>query len=143
MKSTIQSLDVSLLLHATEDCDRVAAAVKGLIAVEAPLETEEMEGHFRNRIIKVSLHLHGEEATRAFAALIARMPADLRKELAADVDKLIDEHSSLFLRLDKQRLIQGVVAAGYEDAVRFKVKPRAFLMHGHAREFFLEQLEAG
>jgi RNA binding exosome subunit len=142
MKSTIQSMDVSLLLHATEDGDRVTAAVRGLIS-EAPLETEEMEGHFGNRITKVSLHLHGEGATRAFAALMARMPGDLRKELAADIDKLIDEHSSLFLRLDKQRLVQGVVAAGHEDAVRFKVKPRAFLMHGHAKEFFLEQLRAG
>ena len=143
MKSTIQSLDVSLLLHATEDSERVIAAVRELIDVDGTLETEEMEGHFGNRIKKVSVHLHGDQATKAFALLIARMPGALRKELAKDIDRLTDEHSSLFLRFDKQKLIKGEIATGYEDAIRLKVKPRAFLMHGHAREFFLEQLKAG
>ncbi len=143
MKNTIQSLDVSLLLHATEDGERVIAAVRGLIDVDGPLETEEMEGHFGNRIKKVGIHLHGDQATKAFAVLTARMPGGLRKEFARDIDKLIDEHSSLFLRFDKQELVKGEIAAGYEDAIRLKVKPRAFLMHGHAREFFLEQLKAG
>ena len=143
MKSTIQSLDVSLLLHATEDSERVIAAVRGLIGVDGPLETEEMEGHFGNRIQKVSVHLHGDQATKAFALLTAKMPVELRKELAKDIDKVVDEHSSLFLRFDKQKLVKGEIAAGYDDAVRLKVKPRAFVIHGHAREFFLEQLKVG
>jgi len=143
MKSSIQSLDVSLLLHATEDSERVIVAVRRLIDVDGPLEIEEMEGHFGNRIKKVGVHLHGDQATKAFALLTTRMPGELRKELAKDIDKLVDEHSSLFLRFDKQKLVKGEIAVGYEDAIRLKIKPRAFLMHGHAREFFLEQLKAG
>jgi len=143
MKSTIQSLDVSLLLHATEDSERVIAAVRGLIEGDWTLETEEVEGHFGNRIKKVGVHLHGDQATKAFGALTARMPEGLRREFARDIGKLVDEHSSLFLRFDKQRLVEGEIASGYEDAVRLKVKPRAFLMHGHARDFFLKQLQAG
>jgi len=143
MKSTIQSLDVSMLLHATEDSERVIAAVRGLIDADGTLETVEMEGHFGNSIKKVGVHLHGDQATKAFAALTARMPGGLRKELAKDIDKLVDEHSSLFLRLDKQKLVEGEIATGYEDAIRLKVKPRAFLMHGHAREFFVQQLKVG
>jgi len=143
MKSTIQSLDVSFLLHATEDSGRVSDAVRGLVGGEVALETEEMEGHFGNRILKVSLHLHGDEATRAFEALNAKIPVALRKELAADIDKLVDEHSSLYLRFDKQKLVGGEIAAGYDDAVRLKIKPRAFLLHGRAKYFFLDQLKAG
>jgi len=141
LKSAIQSLDVTYLLHATEDADRVATAVRGLVGSEAPFESEEMEGHFGNRILKVSVHLHGDQATEAFAVLTARIPGGLREELAKDIDRLLDEHSSLFLRFDKQKLVMGEVAAGYEDAIRLKVKPRAFLMHGHAGEFFLGQLK--
>jgi RNA binding exosome subunit len=142
MKSAIQSLDVSLLLHETEDSERVVAVVRGLIGVDGPVETEEMEGHFGNSIKKVGVHLNGDQATKAFSFLTAKIPVGRRKELARDIDKLVDEHSSLFLRFDKQKLVKGEIAMGYEDAIRLKVKPRAFLMHGRAREFFLEQLRA-
>ena len=141
MKGAIQSLDVSYLLHATEDADRVAAAVRELIGSEAPFEFEDLEGHFGNSIRKVSLHLHGEDATGAFTRLTARMPVMLKKSVAGDIDRLVDEHSSLYLRFDKQQLVQGGIAAGHDDAIRLKVKPRAFLVHGHARDFFLGQLK--
>ena len=136
-------MDVSYLLHATEDADRVAASVRGLVGGEAAFEFEDMEGHFGNIIRKVGVHLHGDQATKGFAALTARMPRELRKELAKEIDRLVDEHSSLFLRFDKQKLVRGETATGYEDAIRLKVKPRAFMMHGHAKEFFLEQLKVG
>ena len=142
MKGAIQSLDVSYLLHATEDANKVAAAVRGLVGGEAPFEFEEMEGHFGNSIRKASLRLHGEDATKAFTRLTARMPGELKKSVARDIDRLIDEHSSLYLRFDKQRLVQGEIAAGYDEAIRLKIKPRTFLVHGHARDFFLDQLRA-
>jgi len=141
VKGAIQSLDVSYLLHATEDAEKVAAAVRGLLGDETPLETEEMEGHFGNSIKKVSIHLHGDEATRVFTRLTERMPRAFRETAAKDIDSLIDEHSSLYLRFDKQRLVQGEMAAGYGEAIRLKVKPRAHLMQGRARDFFLGQLE--
>ena len=141
VKSAIQSLDLSYLLHATEDADRVADAVRGLVGVENPFEFEEMEGHYGNNIRRVSLHLHGEDATRALARLTQKMPQALKDATAREIDKLIDEHSSLYLRFDKQRLIRGELAAGYDDAIRLKIKPRAYLMHGHAKDFFLGQLE--
>ena len=142
MKSVIQSLDVSYILHATEDPGRVSAAVRALVGEEATLELEEMEGHFGNSIGKASLHLHGDDATRAFSRVMSRMPPALKRSVAGDIDDLLDEHSSLYLRFDKQRLVKGEVAAGYEDAIRLKIKPRGFLMHGHARDFFLSHLRA-
>ena len=143
MKSAIQSLDLSCILHATEDVEKVSAAVRALIGGDFTLELEELEGHFGNRISKVTLHLHGDEAAVAFAHVIARMHAELRDSVSRDIDEHVDEHSSLYLRFDKQRLVQGDLAEGHDDAIRLKVKPRAYLMHGHAREFFLSQLKVG
>jgi len=85
--------------------------------------------------------LHGEDATTAFTRLTTRMPGALRGTVARDIDKLLDEHSSLYLRFDKQRLVKGEIVVGYDEAIRLKVKPRAFLMHGRARDFFLGQLK--
>lgn len=131
---------MSYLLHATEDANKVAAAVRELVEGEASFEFEEMEGHFGNSIRKVSMHLRGEDATRAFARLTEKMPGALRRSVARDIDNLVDEHASLYLRFDKQRLVRGEIAEGYDEAVRVRVKPRAFLMHGRAREFFLGQI---
>jgi RNA binding exosome subunit len=142
VKGVIQSLDVSYILHATEDPEKVASAVRGLVGSEATFESEDMKGHFGNSIRRVSVHLHGEDATRAFARLTARMPLALKESVAKDIDRLVDEHSSLYLRFDKQRLVHGEIAGGYDEAIRLKVKPRAYLMHGHARDFFLGELKA-
>jgi RNA binding exosome subunit len=140
MKGAIQSLDLSYLLHATEDPETVSLAVRGTFTSNAPFETEEMEGHFGNTIKKVDLHLHGEEATRAFHELASKLPATLKSQLARDMDKYVDEHSSLFLRLDKQKLVKGELALGTNDVIRLKVKPRVFVMKGHGREFFANLL---
>ncbi len=143
MKSQIQSLDVSFLLHATEDLEKVSAAVAAIFGTGAPADVEEMTGHFGNSIRKVSFSLHGEDATASFARLAERLPESLRAELTRDMDRFIDEHSALFLRLDKQRLVEGELGLGSGDAVRLKVKPRAFMMKGSAGDFFARLLEVG
>ncbi len=140
MKGAIQSFDVSYLLHATEDPETVSLAVREIFASDASFETEEMEGHFGNAIKKVDLHLHGDEASKAFQELTSKLPSTLRGELVRDLDKYVDEHSSLFLRLDKQKLVRGELSLGSSDVIRLKVKPRAFVMKGHGREFFTNLL---
>ncbi len=143
MKSLIQSLDVSFLLHATEDLEKVSLAVGAIIGVDAPAEVEEMTGHFGNRIRRVSFRLHGEDATASFFRLARRLPEPLKAELTRDMDRFLDEHSALFLRLDKQSLVEGELRLGSGDAVRLKVKPRAFMMTGSAGGFFARLLEGG
>ena len=137
MKGVIQSFDVSYFLHATEDGVKVGSAVSKLTGSEEPLEEEAMVGHFGNPITRVDLHLHGEEAAASLERLVTSLPAPLRASLAKEIDKHVDEHSSLFLRLDKQKLVQGQLAMGTGDVVRLKVKPRSFVMKGRAKDFFL------
>ena len=140
MKSTIQSLDVSYLVHETEDLEKVNSAVAKFIGSEVSPEIEVMAGHFGNSITKGSVHLHGAEATQSFQGIVQRLPPALKTDLVAKIGIYVDEHSSLFLRFDKQRLVQGELAAGSKDAIRVKVKPRAFLMKGRANEFFANLL---
>ena len=143
MRGPVQSLDISYLLHATEDPGKLKAAVTRMIGSDPPVETEEMSGHFGNRIVKVELHLHGDEAASALQALASNLPKAVRAALARDMDQYLDEHSSLFVRLDKQKLVRGEFAIGTNDVVRIKVKPRAFVLKGRTREFFAGLLGEG
>ena len=142
MKSAIQSLDVSYFLHATEDIGKVNPAVAELIGSKAPFEVEQMTGHFGNPIERVELHLHGDEAARSLESLVTKLPSSLRADLLRGIDELVDEHSSLFLRLDKQKLVRGQLAMGTNDVVWLKVKPRAFVTKGRGKEFFVDLLKA-
>jgi RNA binding exosome subunit len=141
LKGAIQSLDVSYLIHSTEDADVVSSAVTKLFGIEGSPEVEEMMGHFGNIISRVSYHLHGSDAVRSFEDFASKLPDPMRKELAQGIGQYLDEHSSLFVRLDKQKLVRGEVALGTHDSVRLKVKPRTFMIGGQADGFFVDLLE--
>jgi RNA binding exosome subunit len=136
MKGPIQSVEVTYLIHATEDAKKVERAIAEVLGVDLPPEVEKLEGHFGNEIMKVTLHITGDQAGTAFEGIVARLPADLRSRLAVDASEFIDEHSALFLRFDKQSLVIGNLSLGSGDAVRVKVKPRKFLVRGGAPWFY-------
>ena len=136
MKSLIQSVEVTWLVHATEDPQRVGGAVAELLGTSAPPELVHLTGHFGNKIIRGTVRLSGVEAQDALRHALSRMPKGLKKDVAEGIDSFVDEHSALFLRLDKQGLVAGELALGAADAERLKVKPRAFLLRGGPSEFY-------
>ena len=143
MKSVIQSLEVSYLVHATEDEAKVRKGVEGVIGQAAQAETEALQGHFGNAIVSVKIRLTGDSADLAFESMVSKMGARLVREVAGAVESYIDEHSSMFLRFDKQALVGGALAPGHTDAVRVKIKPRAYLMRGAAPSFFRGLMKVG
>jgi RNA binding exosome subunit len=143
LKGPIQSVEATYLVHATEDAEKVGGAVAKLLGAASEPVVESLEGHFGNRILRGRLHLTGEEAARAFESLVALMPQGMRDEVVADIGPYLDEHSALFLRLDKQKLVSGSVALGTGDAVRLKVKPRVFQLKGGAPRFYAQLIGGG
>jgi RNA binding exosome subunit len=141
MKGPVQSLEATYLVHATEDPMKLQRAVQGLLQTQAAPGVEELEGHFGNRIIRARFHLTGEEAALAIANIFGKMPLKLRKEILAQIPSYLDEHSALFLRLDKQELVSGSIALGSGDPVRLKVKPRLFVVKGSAPQFYARLIE--
>jgi RNA binding exosome subunit len=63
-----------------------------------------------------------------------------RRRIASEVEKYVDEHGKLYLRLDKQSLVDGLIKAGAEDVVRVKLKPRLKWSRGRMREDYAETL---
>jgi RNA binding exosome subunit len=143
MKPPIASLEATYFIHETEDPSKVDMAVKKLLGTEASAEKEALEGHFGNKIERARVHLTGDEAASSFSAIVRALPDAVRMELMSDLEPHLDEHSALFLRLDKQLLVSGKIALGAGDAVRLKVKPRLFLLKGGASGFYRNELEKG
>ena len=136
MKGPIQSLEVSYLVHATEDPERVRAAVSSLLGFGGEPQEDRLEGHFGNPILRVSYHLTGEEAQSGFDRLASRMGQALRTRLKGELGEHLDEHFALYLRLDKQELLSGNLEISDADPVRVRVKPRLYTARAGARALF-------
>ena len=136
MKGVIQSLEVTYFVHATEDQEKIERAVSWLLGREVAPETETLEGHFGNRILSARVHLTGEEAGSGFSHLASSLPPAVLDQILSELGSHLDEHSALFMRLDKQSLVSGSVALGASDPVRVKVKPRSFMVKGGAPDFY-------
>jgi RNA binding exosome subunit len=140
LKGPIQSLEVSYFVHATEDPDTIASAVSTLLSVDAQPEEEKMEGHFGNPIVRVRHSIIGEDAATALGRIATRLPESTKDKLERGIREFLDEHSALYLRFDKQRLVVGRLEEGTGDPIRVKVKPRGFLLHNGAGEFYSKVL---
>ncbi len=140
--SSIQSLEVSYLVQATEDEEKIRKAVATLLGGEPPVERQEAEGHYGNRIIWIRHHLTGGEAEAALGAIVARLGKEERAAILGELDSLLDEHNSLYVRLSKQVLVEkGAAVPASSDPIRLKVKPRSFLLKGDPGRFYARLLE--
>jgi RNA binding exosome subunit len=136
LKGPIRSLEATYLIHATEDPEKVAAAVAEMLSSSAPAQVDDLEGHYGNRITMVRIHLTGDDAGRAFDRIKSRLAGEQRAELVGNLGRYLDEHSALFLRFDKQCLVRGTLSLESADPVRVKVKPRPFLLGRDAVTFY-------
>lgn len=136
MKSTLMSVEVSFLIHATEDSAKVIRSVSSVLELEEEPTVETMEGHFGNKIERVSFHVIGQRADNLFRKLFDKIDEKEKSKLLSSLENYIDEHKSLFIRLDKQNIIGGKIVFSQSDSVRIKVKPRLYILKGNVYDFY-------
>jgi RNA binding exosome subunit len=138
MKGKIQSMEVSYLVHATEDQVKIGAAIKEALRLDSEPLVEDLEGHYGNPIQRVSYHVMNEEATRCFSELIKGLGAPQTADILASINEFLDQHRALYIRLDKQELMRGRFAQKAVDAVRIRVKPRSYLIGNDVAKFYAD-----
>jgi len=132
---------VSYFVHATEDGPRVDQAVSSFLETDEEPRREALEGHHGNPIVATRFQIVGEGAQSAVAAIFSKMTREAKDTLRLGLEGHMDEHSALYLRLDKQKLLAGEVALTDSDPVRVKVKPRLHAVGGSAGQLFRGLLE--
>ena len=140
-KISFMSAEVSFHLHATEDDERCLSIFSKTLEIDPRDFTKSvLEGHYGNEVKRYVAHLTGEVADRWAKNLLLKIDESDRRRIAAEVDKHLDEHGKLYLRLDKQSLAEGLVRLGAEDVVRVKLKPRLKWNIGKMGEDYAELL---
>jgi RNA binding exosome subunit len=115
--------DVSIIIHATEDENKILDAIGGILSIDTNrFKRMESTGHWRNRISLLTGNLETDEANRLAQKILSSLSSTERDQFSNSSHSLIDEKGNLYLRLDKQRICQGKISLSESDSIRVKFK---------------------
>jgi Predicted exosome subunit len=113
-------LDLRAFAYATEDSDRVEAALRTFLPEEFPVQRTESEGYHGDRILVLDTRVENADDVRHVLARLAGL--DNIDRVLDELDERVDENCSLFLRLDKQAAYQEQAELGEGLTLRGKVE---------------------
>jgi RNA binding exosome subunit len=107
--------EISIIIHATEDKDKILRSLKGLLGIPAnSFFVRVASGHWQNQILFLTSHLDERHANE----LYSKINNVLSEE--SGLTNLLDKKGNLYIRLDKQALCKGRLALLERDSVRIK-----------------------
>jgi RNA binding exosome subunit len=124
-KPSIGYIDVRVFAHATEDSEKVLAAVRNLLPVNlgesVVFQKTLLTGHHGNPIVLFKAKLADKQV---LPEVIQKIGTDLtsldKEQLDCDVKLHLDKRN-LYLRFDKQFAFQGEARFSHNDPIHFKV----------------------
>jgi RNA binding exosome subunit len=123
-RAEFASVTISFFIHSTEDESRlISQASRSLGISPESFELETLEGHYGNVIHSAKAHIVGYQADTVSKFILGRLDSSCKATIVSDLERSIDEHDSLYLRLDRQLLGQSLVL-GAEEPIRVKLKPK-------------------
>ena len=117
-------IEVRAFCHATEEEDRVLAALRTVMPEVEP-RREALAGHFGNPLLVLTARAEDAPAQRAaWTRIVAALGKD---EVLRALEVRLDEDGVYHLRLDKQKAYLGrIELATTPDAIAFRAKVAAF-----------------
>jgi RNA binding exosome subunit len=124
MQVEFASVTISFFIHSTEDPDSLISNVsERLRLASGDLQTETVEGHYGNTIICAKAHITGRRAQEVAVTVLHDLSRDAKSKVLLEMEKSMDEHDALFLRIDRQRIDREINLSD-EEPIRVKLKPK-------------------
>jgi RNA binding exosome subunit len=123
MKKSFPYIEVSFILHSSEDHDRVLNTISTVLYINSNLfKIQDLEGHFKNKIKLFSTKLLGVEATKIIKLVLESLTESDKKIIIDDLSLYIDENNAFHIRINKQRILQGEFILSNKDPIKIKFK---------------------
>lgn len=135
------SVTISFFVHATEDEPRLIELVSRELGVpQSEMQIEPLKGHYGNALTSVRAHVIGRAAGEISKYILTTLDVETKRALSREIDRNMDEHEALYIRLDRQ-LLSRRFTLGYDEPIRIKLKPKnRFGERGTVRETYRELL---
>src|ERR1700730_11563683 len=112
------SISVSFLIHSTEDADRLMRGIReGLAIKEEEISIDKIQGYFGNEIISVKAHVTGPRTRNVANQIFSKLSKSAREMLITELEKSMDEHDALYVRIDRQMLGTGEIYFSDEEPI--------------------------
>ena len=122
----VQHLEITTLVHATEDHIKVVHAVSNLFPehIEMPPYNEvKFTGVFGESIAMLKWVLKNRRpATETFNKVITGLNSIDLHQVQESLGDRIDENKNMYLRVDKQKAATGVIRLDNRDSIRIKAR---------------------
>lgn len=133
-----RSLEVSAIVHATEDEEKVIRALMNAlpeaVARRLSIKKGRYRGHHGNPITFLRANLKGPHSKEALKYVLANLPDEDRGALYSGLGGYVDESGNLYIRLDKQRAYLKELRLSQADPIRlkwgFRLDPKAGIEEG-------------
>jgi len=114
-------VDIQLIVHATEDQDRIFAAFKETFDVDREdFDIQSLTGHFENPIMLLHSKIKKKKAQHFVKKLVASIPREQIETIIEDLENRYDD-STLYLRISKQSMITGQIVLSDKEPVKIKI----------------------
>ena len=118
------SAKISTIVHATEDPEKVAKAIRNLSLGEMQLGStvSRAKGHHGNEIVTMVFTIRNAKNVEGFLRNIWNGLSQLdRTELHSSLTSRIDNAGTLFLRIDKQEALKGRIRLQSTDPIKIAI----------------------
>ena len=127
LKPFVIAAEISFLVHATEDKERVLKFVSSALSVDVDdFESENLLGHWGNQIDMIRGKLERKQASDVAFTIITSLDTYDRKKMLYSLEDYVDDRGILHLRLDKQKICDGKFELSEIDSIKIKFKPKLF-----------------
>ena len=114
-------IKIDLILHATEDFQKIAEPLNDLFGIESDEITKrEVTGHFGNPILMLHMDLKKKRADQFIKKLISLITKDVTMTLLTNIEERIFE-SSLYIRFSKQNFVKKILTLEEKDPIRIAI----------------------
>ncbi len=90
-----------------------------------------LEGHYGNKLLLVKAHIIGDSATEISRAILLRLGGESKSMLLSQLERYLDEHDALYIRLNRQRIPEQLSLTD-DESIRIKLKPRSRILNRKA-----------
>jgi hypothetical protein len=125
LERIVQSVEISTIIHATEDPGKVQVALDTVFppALRKLFTRRYLEGHHGNPIVTINAKLTKAADIKQFTQhFLPKLPYDEKVNILRDLNLLTDAEGNLFIRVDKQSAFQGLIRLTEHDPIRVKIK---------------------
>ena len=140
-KLDFRTIEITFVIHETENIDKFLSHLLEIFGLsDTDFSIKKTEGHHGNIIQLIRAHLIRDRVPEITHKILSSINVTELKTINNNLLYYLDDKFTLYLRFNKQDIIDNVLTLSYDDSVRIKMKPKIKLNKDKAIASYKELL---